>query len=165
MKVHDKTINALRAITQQTSHGYSCWVTFLVNEEKLAGLKVKFAEAFGTEQPAHRRQLRKHKNIPNGVVLAAPVRALPGKFDVILLATENAVKQHTDSVWSKESWRTGPVRFSRFQQKRVMSVGKNRLVMSWVSSLRSVLILKLCSKQIPGTTTLPLRQRSTPTLW
>lgn len=132
MKVHDKTLDALRAITQQTSHGYTCWVTFQVTEDKLDGLKKKFAEVYGTEEPAHRRQLRKHKNIPNGVVLAAPCRALPGKFDVILLATENAVKQHADSAWSKESWRTGPVRFSRFQQKRVTSVGKNKLVMSWV---------------------------------
>lgn len=131
MKVYESTTDILRSITQQTSHGYTCWVTFQVNEDKLTGLKKKFAETFGSEEPPHRRQARKHKNIPNAVVLAAPARALPGKFDVILLATPNARKQHADSPWAKEAWRADPVHFSRFIQKRVESVGKNTMVMSW----------------------------------
>ena len=132
MKVYESTADALRSITQQTSHGYTCWITFQIREDKLAGLKKKFAEVYGSEEPAHRRQSRVKKNIPNAVVLSAPARALPGIFDVILLATPNARKQHADSVWAKEAWRTDPVRFSRYCQKRVTSIGKNDLVMSWI---------------------------------
>lgn len=132
MKIYKSTLDAIRGITQQNSHGYPCWVIFQVDESKLDGIKKKFAEAYGTQEPPHRRQARVKKNIPNAVVLAAPVRALTGKFDVILLATSNAVKQQADSVWCKESWRTDLIHFARFQQKRVQSMGKNALVMSWV---------------------------------
>ncbi|WP_035418866.1 hypothetical protein, partial [Ferrovum myxofaciens] len=81
---------------------------------KVGGIAEKWAEAYGTQLPAWKRQDRKGKNLATAVALAAPVISRPGMRQVILMATEHALTMPKASDWAREKWLTRLPEFSDF---------------------------------------------------
>ena len=114
MKIYDDITPSLRAILFHFIKGYTVWVSFTVDDEKVDAIAEKWAETYGTRLPGWKRQDRKQKQLPTAVALAAPVIGKPGQKQVMLMATEFAVKMPESTPWSKEKWLTRLPEFSDF---------------------------------------------------
>jgi len=107
VKIYDNLTPALQSILLQWVNGYTCWtITDPLTRAKADGVLVKWAEVYGTNLPAWKRQDRKGKGLPNAVALAAPVVGLPDRFQVFLMATEPALSVPEVSPFSREKWKT-----------------------------------------------------------
>lgn len=113
MKIYDDITPALRTILLHYTRGYTRWISFEVEVEKLAALDSKWAELYGTRLAAYQRQDKKQKGLPTAVAVAAPVLGKPDVTEVILMATE-----HASSIalgpFSREKWATRFPEFSKF---------------------------------------------------
>ncbi|WP_297486624.1 hypothetical protein [Ferrovum sp.] len=114
MKIYDDITPALKAILFHFIRGYTVWTSFIVPIEKLEGIASKWAEAYGTQLPAWKRQDRKEKKLATAVALAAPVISRPGMRQVMLMATEHALTMPKASDWAREQWLTRLPEFSEF---------------------------------------------------
>ena len=114
MKIYEDITPALKAILFHFIKGYTVWTSFIVEDEKVEGIACKWAEVYGTQLPSWKRQDRKQKQLPTAVALAAPVIGKPGQKQVMLMATEFAVKMPENTPWAKEKWLTRLPEFSDF---------------------------------------------------
>jgi hypothetical protein len=114
MKIYDDLTPALKAILFHFIKGYTVWISFTVEAEKINGIAEKWAEAYGTRLPSWKRQDRKEKKLPTAVAVAAPVIGRPDLRQVILMATEFALAMPDNSPWRKEKWLTRLPEFSDF---------------------------------------------------
>ena len=114
MKIYEDLTPALRAILFHFIKGYTVWTSFIVEDERLGGISSKWAEVYGTQLSGWKRQDRKGKQLPTAVALAAPVIGRPGLKQVMLMATEFALKMPENSPWRKEKWLTRLPEFSDF---------------------------------------------------
>ncbi|MGA0608713.1 hypothetical protein [Caldimonas sp. KR1-144] len=104
MKLYQQHIPALQAIALHYRRGYCLTIGFTTDEEKLERKAIEWAEAFGTRLPAWRRQDRKQRGLPNAVAVAGGVLGYPGRREVILMATAEALSAPAISPWAKEKW-------------------------------------------------------------
>ena len=114
MKIYDDITPALKAILFHFIRGYTVWTSFIVPAEKVEGIASKWAEAYGTQLPAWKRQDRKEKKLATAVALAGPVISRPGMRQVMLMATDHALTMPKASDWSREKWLTRLPEFSDF---------------------------------------------------
>jgi len=126
MRIYENITPVLNEIRRGHGNGYTHWVSFIVDKEKVLGIKEKWAEAYGTLLPPWRRNDRKHKNLPLAVAYSAPVLSRPGKLEVILLAW---LPENTPVVW-KENWRKDLPVFSEFVLAKEPNMTKN-YVWTW----------------------------------
>lgn len=127
MKIYENITPALTEIRRSHGNGYTNWVSFIVDKEKVPGIKEKWAEVYGTLLPAWRRNDRKNKNLPLAVSYAAPVLSRPSKIEVILLAW---LPDSVPFAWSKEHWRRDMPVFSEFVLVKEPNSTKN-YVWTW----------------------------------
>jgi hypothetical protein len=115
VKIYDDLTPALQSILLQWIHGYTCWtVTDPLPRAKAEAVLAKWAELYGTNLPAWKRQDRKEKGLPNAVALAAPVVGLSGRFQLVLMATAPALSAPTVSPFSREKWKTRCPEFAEY---------------------------------------------------
>ncbi|MBV8656585.1 MAG: hypothetical protein JO142_02050 [Burkholderiales bacterium] len=114
MKSYDDLTEALQAILLHYSRGYTVWVQIETTADKLPALREKWAEQYGTLLPAWKRQDRKQKGLPNVVAVAAPILSRPGKREVILMSTGDALRQSDASPFAREKWLQRLPEFSEF---------------------------------------------------
>lgn len=111
MKIYENITPALNAILRSHGNGYTNWISFSVDQNKVLPIREKWAEAYGTLLPAWKRNDRKGKALPLAVAYAAPVLSLPGQREVILLSW---LPDSVPSAWQKENWRRDLPVFSDF---------------------------------------------------
>lgn len=107
MRIYDDLTPALQAMLRQWVNGYTCWtVTDPLPRTKAEAVLLKWAEVYGTNLAAWRRQDRKEKGLPNAFAAAVPVIGVPGSFQLFLMATEPALSAPSLSPFSREKWKT-----------------------------------------------------------
>lgn len=106
MKIYDDLTPALQSVLLHWTRGYTCWTTTeaLPKAKVEAILRGKWAENYGTNLPAWKRQDRKQKGLPNAIALAAPVVGLPDQMQLVLMATQDALAVLETSPFSREKW-------------------------------------------------------------
>jgi hypothetical protein len=113
MKKYDNFTSGLQAVLLQYTRGYTRWVTFEIDIDKLGSLTDKFIEQFGTNLPAYKKQDRKEKGLANAWACSVPVLGKAKKVQIILLATEHADTMKLGP-FSREKWRKTPPEIARF---------------------------------------------------
>lgn len=126
MKIYENITPALTEIRRSHGNGYTHWVSFVIDKEKVPSIGKKWSETYGTLLPPWKRNDRKHKNLPLAVAYSAPVLSRPGMLEVILMAwlPENA------SVLWRENWRHDLPVFSEFVLVKEPNATKN-YVWTW----------------------------------
>lgn len=114
MRRYDDITPALQAVLLHFTRGYTLWVSFLVDLDKVDGIAAKWSENLGTTLPAWKRQDRKEKQLANAVALSAPVLGMPYKRQLILMVTEHALKMPESTAWRREKWLSRLPEFSEF---------------------------------------------------
>src|SRR6185369_243252 len=114
MRRYDDITPALQGILLHFTRGYPLWVSFLVDADKVDGIAAKWSENLGTTLPAWKRQDRKEKQMANAVALSAPVLGMAHKRQLILMATEHALKMPASTAWRREKWQSRLPEFSEF---------------------------------------------------
>jgi len=113
MKIYDDITPALSTILLHFTRGYTRWISFEVETEKLRDLDAKWTEVYGTRLAAYQRQDKKQKGLPTAVAVAAPVLGKPDVNEVILMATEFASTIKVGP-FAREKWTTRFPEFSKF---------------------------------------------------
>ncbi|MFN3862051.1 MAG: hypothetical protein ACK4R2_11355 [Roseateles sp.] len=108
MKLIDDKTTALHHILQCRVRGYECWTSFTIDLEKLEAKRRQIEEQFGTRLPPWKRQDRKQMGLPTGVAVAVHVTGEPMKRQVVVLATDLALRAPAGSPWTRERWRQNP---------------------------------------------------------
>lgn len=116
MQLLDLT-QALEVILRHYQRGYTLWISFKTDANKLQGLSEKWAVDYGARLAAYQRQDKKQKGLPTAVAVAAPVLGEPGKAEVILMATQFAQAMEAGP-FSREKWKDRFPEFSRFVMSR-----------------------------------------------
>ncbi len=107
MKIYDNLTPALQAILLQWTKGYTCWTsTDALPRLKAEAVLAKWAEVYGTNLAAWKRQDRKQKGLPNAFAAAVPVVGIPDRYELFLMATEPALTAPDLSPFSREKWKT-----------------------------------------------------------
>lgn len=107
MKIYDNLTPALQAILLQWTKGYTCWTsTDALPRLKAEAVLGKWAEVYGTNLAAWKRQDRKQKGLPNAFAAAVPVVGIPDRYELFLMATEPALTAPDLSPFSREKWKT-----------------------------------------------------------
>ncbi|MDA8416437.1 MAG: hypothetical protein M0Z78_05100 [Betaproteobacteria bacterium] len=114
MKNYPDITPTMRAILMMYNKGYTHHISFKTSQEKLPQLEEKWAIDFGTKLPAHTRFARKQRGHANAVAYSGPVFSEMGMVQVILMATEEAIKMPPSSPWSREKWLSRYPEFSKF---------------------------------------------------
>jgi len=107
VKIYDNLTPALQAILLQWTKGYTCWTsTDALPRLKAEAVLTKWAEVYGTNLAAWKRQDRKQKGLPNAFAAAVPVVGIPDRYELFLMATEPALTAPDLSPFSREKWKT-----------------------------------------------------------
>lgn len=116
MTIYQDLTRALQIVLLHFLRGYTRWVAFHIDEEKLAFKADSLAVDFGTRLPSWKRQDRKQAGLPNAVTLAVRSAATPpGKCTVVLMATEAAEGAHPASPWARQRWNANPVELGPYE--------------------------------------------------
>lgn len=133
MEILDLT-HVMQSILLTYLRGYTLWVSFQTDQEKVAALDQKWALEYGTHEPAWKRHHRKSKGAPNSLAFAGKVFGQPGRAEVILLATPEARKVAHNGPYHaflREQWRDDPPRFSHFEVVHMPREANGKLVWTW----------------------------------
>lgn len=113
MRYFDDITPALQAVLRSWSTGDTgCWVSFLVDESKAAGIDAKWSETYGTRLSAEKRRWRRSKGLPTAWAASVPVLGYPHKRQLVLMASTDAMC--AGDQWSREKWRHDPPEVSDF---------------------------------------------------
>ncbi|MDD3380893.1 MAG: hypothetical protein PHD68_06770 [Rugosibacter sp.] len=110
MRIYENITPALTEILRSYRNGYTHWVSFFIDKEKVPAIGEKWSESYGTLLPPWKRNDRKHKNLPLAVAYAAPVLSRPGALEVILMAW---LPENAPVLW-RENWRHDLPTYSEF---------------------------------------------------
>ena len=110
MRIYENITPALTEILRSYRNGYTHWVSFVIDKEKVPAIGEKWSESYGTLLPAWKRNDRKHKNLPLAVAYSGPVLSRPGMLEVILMAW---LPENAPVLW-RENWRHDLPVFSEF---------------------------------------------------
>lgn len=115
MRIFDDITPALQAIARSWStRDTSVWFSFIVDEDKVPGIDAKWTEIYGIRLSSEKRRYRKRKGLPTAWAASIPVLGNPYKRQLILMASEEAVRMPKDSPWGREKWRRDPPEVSDF---------------------------------------------------
>lgn len=113
MRHFDDITPALQAVLRSWSTGdTACWVSFVVDEDKVAGIDAKWSDIYGTRLSAEKRRWRRSKNLPTAWAASLPVLGSPHKRQLVLMASADALR--AGDQWSREKWKHDPVEVSDF---------------------------------------------------
>lgn len=113
MRHFDDITPALQAVLRSWSTGDTgCWISFMVDESKVAGIDAKWSETYGTRLSAEKRRWRRSKNLPTAWAASIPMLGAPNKRQLVLMASADAL--HAGDQWSRETWRRDPPEVSDF---------------------------------------------------
>jgi hypothetical protein len=113
MKKFDDITPALQSIRTNFSRGYTRWISFSVEAEKVDHIFDKWVDEFGTQLPSWKRQDRKQKKLANAVALSMPILSSK-KIIVFLMVTEEVMNMPIETEWQKQKWETKPVEADQF---------------------------------------------------
>lgn len=117
MRRFDDITPGLQAVLRSWSTGDTgCWISFMVDESKVAGIDAKWSETYGTRLSAEKRRWRRSKNLPTAWAGSIPVLGAPHKRQLVLMASADGL--HAGDQWSRETWRQDPPEISDFVMLR-----------------------------------------------
>lgn len=119
MRNFDDITPALQAILRSWSTGDSVlWVSFVVDEDKIAGIDEKWTEIYGIRLSAEKRRAKRKAGLPRAWAASLPVLGNPYKRQIILMASPEALTAPKESAWAREKWRRDPPEVSDFVMVR-----------------------------------------------
>lgn len=107
MKHFDFNEGLRRVARSYAVHGYTVSVAFETDFAKVHAKADQWAEQFGTNLSAYKRQDRKQMGLPTAVATCLPVLGLPHRRLLVLMATPTALSAPQASPWATERWREG----------------------------------------------------------
>lgn len=117
MRHFDDITPALQAVLRSWSTGdTACWVSFLADESKVAGIDSKWTDIYGTRLSAEKRRWRRSKNLPTAWAASVPVLAARHQRQLVLVASADALL--AGDQWARETWRRDPPEISDFVMVR-----------------------------------------------
>jgi hypothetical protein len=104
MNVYQDLATALQAVKRNFIGGKTLWVSFQLDEEKVARKGAEWVDLFGTNIEPWRRQKLNMKKRPTAKAVCGPAFLNPAKRQVFLQVTEFARVAPPDSSWARENW-------------------------------------------------------------
>lgn len=98
------TTAALQQILRSYQRGYTFWLAFVTESEKVPAKAVQWERDFGTRLLAYQKQDRKQRGLPTAVAFSTQVHGSPSKRELVLMATPLVQKAHPESPWSNQIW-------------------------------------------------------------
>lgn len=108
MRAYDDLTPAMQAVLMMWTRGYTCWIGFVTDLEKIPALEAKWIESYGTTLSAEKRRWRRKKKLPVAWAASMPVVGNPYKRQIILMATPEALTAPPHSPFAREKWLTRP---------------------------------------------------------
>jgi hypothetical protein len=114
MKIYEDITPALQGILRSISTGNTCcWISFQTHQDKLASVKEKWLENYGTGLSSDKRRYRKNHGLATAQGVALPVLGYPYKTECVLLASEEALLMK-EGAFAREKWNKTPPEVSDF---------------------------------------------------
>ena len=108
MKEVPTTIACLKRILFCYGRGYTVWIRFETDLEKVPAKAAQWKEQFGTGLLPYQRQDRKERGLPTAVATSSRVLGNPYVRELILMATPLALEPPPMSPWLTQKWITRP---------------------------------------------------------
>lgn len=125
---------SMQSILLHYTRGYTLWLGFTTDQNKLQPLGEKWALELGIHEPAWKRHDRKSRGIPNAAAVCGKVFSQPTQAEVVLLATSNARHVQPNSAYHpflRQQWRDDLPRFSHFEMAHMPTEATGRLTWTW----------------------------------
>lgn len=108
MKEVPTTISGLKRILLCYQRGYTVWIGFETELEKVQAKADQWKEQYGTSLLPYQRQDKKERRLPTAVATCARVLGKPYTRELILMATPLALEAPPMSPWLTQKWITRP---------------------------------------------------------
>lgn len=102
---------ALQLVLRDYMLGYTHWVGFRADVEKVPVKASQWEMEFGTSLLPYQKQRRKRDGLPTAVATCMPSVGFPNHRQIILMATPLLQQAHPASPWHKQQWRQSPPEF------------------------------------------------------
>lgn len=108
MKEVPTTIAALNRVLLCYQRGYTLWIRFQTDIEKVEAKANQWKGQFDTALLSYERQDKKERGIPTAVATSSRVLGNPYARELILMATPLALRMPQTSVWATQKWISRP---------------------------------------------------------
>ena len=118
MREKEVSTVALQLVLRDYILGYTKWVSFRTDIEKVASKSAQWEVEYGTRLLPYQKQRRKRDGLPTASATSMPAVGHPHAREIILMATPLVQDAHPASPWHKQQWRADPPEFGVYVMVR-----------------------------------------------
>ena len=133
----------LRRLMLTYVRGYSVWISFQTEEERVVSKALQWERDYGTRLLAYQRQDLKERGQPTAVATSMLVLGSPSLREVFLMATPLALSAPKASPWATQKWQERPLRCGIYIMVRSP---RPRGDYAWTWNLQADVVSRLASR-------------------